>query len=118
MCIAIKRVYDPIGDDGMRILVYRLWPRGVSKDNLQGACIKDVARALRCKWFDHQPDQWLEFKRRYFAELATRQESVEKIVELVQNGRVTLLYSSKNNDYNHAIALLEYLQKFLKNIYS
>ena len=113
--INAKRVYDPVGDDGVRILVDRLWPRGVRKDNLQGVWIKEAAQStvLR-KWFDHQPDKWLEFKRRYFAELETRQESVEKIVELLQNGKVIILYSSRNKEYNHAIALIEYLQKFIK----
>ena len=110
MCIAIKRVYDPIGDDGTRILVDRLWPRGVSKDNLQGVWVKDVAPSTELrKWFDHQPDKWLEFKSRYFAELDSRPECVARIVNLVQDGSVTLIYSSKNKEYNHAVALLEYL---------
>lgn len=114
MSIAIKRVYDPIGDDGVRILVDRLWPRGVSKDSLQGVWIKDVAPSTELrKWFDHEPDKWPEFKRRYFAELDSRPECVAKIVNLVQDGRVTLLYSSKNKEYNHAIVLLEYLHGIL-----
>lgn len=110
MYISIKRVYDPVGDDGTRILVDRLWPRGLSKDNLQGVWIKEVAPSTELrKWFDHQPDKWLEFKRRYFAELDSRPKSVEKIVKFVQGGSVTLLYSSKNQEFNHAVALLEYL---------
>lgn len=114
MGIGIKRVYDPVGDDGTRILVDRLWPRGVRKDDLQGVWVKEIAPSTELrKWFDHQPDKWLEFKRRYFAELDSRPESVDKIVELVQNGKVTLLYSSKNKEYNHAVALIEYLHKIL-----
>lgn len=110
MCIAIKRVYDPVGDDGTRILVDRLWPRGVSKDSFKGLWIKEVAPSTELrKWFNHQPDKWLEFKRRYFAELDSRPDSVEKIVNFVQDGSVTLLYSSKNKELNHAVALLEYL---------
>ncbi len=114
MHIATKRVYDPIGDDGVRILVDRLWPRGVSKDNLQGVWIKEAAPSTELrKWYDHQPEKWLEFKRRYFAELDERPEFVKKIVKLVQNGKVTFLYASKNNESNHALALIEYLKNVL-----
>ena len=84
-----KRVYDPIGKDGVRILVDRLWPRGVSKDNLQGVWIKEAAPSTELrKWYDHQPEKWLEYKRRYFAELDERPEFVKKIVMLVYRSTV------------------------------
>ena len=111
MGIAIKRVYDPIGDDGSRILVDRLWPRGVSKENLQGVWVREIAPSAELrKWFDHQPEKWPEFKRRYFAELDGHPDAVERIVELAQNGNVTLLYASTNKEFNHAIALRDYLE--------
>lgn len=111
MGIAIKRVYDPIGDDGSRILVDRLWPRGVSKENLQGVWVREIAPSAELrKWFGHQPEKWLEFKRRYFAELDGRPDAVETIVGLARSGNVTLLYASTNREFNHAIALQEYLE--------
>lgn len=111
MGIAIKRVYDPGGDDGTRILVDRLWPRGVSREHLQGVWVKEIAPSAELrKWFDHQPEKWPEFKRRYFAELDGRPDVVNMIVALVQQGPVTLLYASKNKEFNHAVALREYLE--------
>ncbi|WP_245578308.1 DUF488 domain-containing protein [Desulfomicrobium escambiense] len=115
MGIAVKRVYDPVGDDGTRILVDRLWPRGVSKEALQGIWVKEIAPSTELrKWFDHQPQKWPEFTRRYFAELDGRPESVDRIVRLVRSGKVTLLYASKNEEFNHAIALREYLQNAVR----
>ena len=111
MGITIKRVYDPIGDDGSRILVDRLWPRGVSKENLQGIWVREIAPSAELrKWFGHQPEKWLEFKRRYFAELDGHPDSVQRIVGLARSGNVTLLYASANKEFNHAIALREYLE--------
>lgn len=116
MGISIKRVYDPIGEDGVRILVDRLWPRGMSRENLHGLWIKEASPSadLR-KWFGHDPDKWTEFKRRYFAELDGRPEVVEQLVELFDQGAVTLLYSSHDRDRNQAIALREYLEMTLRS---
>lgn len=88
ICVLQSRVYDPIGDDGKGVLlVDRLWPRGVSKDSLKGLWIKGVAPSTELrKWFDHQPAKWLEFKRRYFAELDSRRNPSKKIVNFVQDG--------------------------------
>lgn len=111
--IKVKRVYDkPEKDDGIRILVDRLWPRGVKKDNVD-IWLKDIAPSeeLR-KWFSHDPAKWEEFKKKYFEEL-DKNPKVKVLIELIsRNQTVTLLYSSKS-PYNNAVALREYLQKKL-----
>ncbi|PVU74897.1 DUF488 domain-containing protein [Sulfolobus sp. SCGC AB-777_G06] len=112
--IKVKRVYDPLEkDDGIRILVDRLWPRGIRRD-LIDVWLKDVAPSdeLR-RWYNHEPDKWEEFKRRYFEELS-RNPKVEILLQLIRKGNnVTLLYASKSH-YNNAVALKEYLEKVLK----
>lgn len=112
--IKVKRVYDPLEkDDGIRILVDRLWPRGIRRD-LIDVWLKDVAPSdeLR-RWYNHEPDKWEEFKRRYFEELS-RNPKVEILLQLIRKGNnVTLLYASKSR-YNNAVALKEYLEKVLK----
>ncbi|MFP3234220.1 MAG: DUF488 family protein [Sulfolobaceae archaeon] len=112
--IKVKRVYDPLEkDDGIRILVDRLWPRGIRRD-LIDVWLKDVAPSdeLR-RWYNHEPDKWEEFKRRYFEELS-RNPKVEILLQLIKKGNnVTLLYASKS-PYNNAVALKEYLEKVLK----
>lgn len=112
MGIFIKRVYEPVGEDGARILVDRLWPRGVSKGELRALWLKEVApsAALRT-WFGHDPENWLEFKARYFVELDSHPQEVEKIVALIREGPVTLLYSARDKDHNQAAALREYLER-------
>jgi uncharacterized protein YeaO (DUF488 family) len=112
--IKVKRVYDPLEkDDGIRILVDRLWPRGIRGDQID-VWLKDVAPSdeLR-RWYNHEPDKWEEFKRRYFEELS-RNPKVEILLQLIKKGNnVTLLYASKS-PYNNAVALKEYLEKVLK----
>jgi len=112
--IKVKRVYDPLEkDDGIRILVDRLWPRGVKKDQVD-VWLKDIAPSdeLR-KWYNHDPNKWEEFKRKYFEELS-RNPKVEILLQLIKKGNnVTLLYASKS-PYNNAVALKEYLEKVLK----
>ena len=115
MGISIKRVYDPIQEDGVRILVDRLWPRGVSKEGLRGLWVREAAPGAELrKWFGHDPDKWEEFRRRYFAELDDRPEVVEQLVALVRQGPVTLLYASRERDRNHALALREYIEMILQ----
>lgn len=112
--IKVKRVYEPLEkDDGIRILVDRLWPRGIRRDQID-VWLKDVAPSdeLR-RWYNHEPDKWEEFKRRYFEELS-RNPKVEILLQLIKKGNnVTLLYASKS-PYNNAVALKEYLEKVLK----
>lgn len=113
MAVQIKRVYDEPGpDDGQRILVDRLWPRGISKEKAAlDDWMKDVAPtpALR-KWFDHRPERWVEFRKRYREELREN-PAVEALRERVAAGTVTLLYGSRNRQYNHAAVLADFLAK-------
>jgi len=112
--IKVKRVYEPLEkDDGIRILVDRLWPRGIRRSQID-VWLKDVAPSdeLR-RWYNHEPDKWEEFKKRYFEELS-RNPKVEILLQLIRKGNnVTLLYASKS-PYNNAVALKEYLEKVLK----
>jgi len=112
--IKVKRVYDPLEkDDGIRILVDRLWPRGIRRSQID-VWLKDVTPSdeLR-RWYNHEPDKWEEFKKRYFEELS-RNPKVEILLQLIKKGNnVTLLYASKS-PYNNAVALKEYLEKVLK----
>lgn len=109
--LRIKRVYEPRSqNDGRRVLVDRLWPRGLRKQDLEGVLwVRDVAPSagLR-KWFGHKPERWDEFRRRYFAELRSN-PAVETIEELVRAGRTTLVYGAHDEVHNQAAALAEFL---------
>lgn len=111
--IKTRRIYDkPDADDGFRILVDRIWPRGLKKNDVKiDLWQKDIApsSALR-KWFNHDQRKWNEFKRRYYEELKDRKEIVKLFLEKAEQEIITLLYSSKEEKYNNAIALKEYLQ--------
>jgi len=117
MKINLKRVYDnPLPEDGYRILVDRIWPRGISKETAQiDEWLKDIAPSneLR-KWFNHDPHKWNEFKKRYFAELKDNKEQLEDIYSVAKKHHVTLVYSAKNKDFNNAVALKEYIEKRMK----
>ena len=113
--VRIKRIYDkPSETDGFRILVDRLWPRGMSKKDAKGGLwLKEIAPGdnLR-KWFGHDPEKWYEFKRRYFKELDSlteKQDLLNVIIEYSRKGAVTLLYAAKDADHNNAVAIMEYL---------
>jgi len=111
--IKLKRAYDPASDDdGARILVEHLWPRGVKKEALHfDAWLKDVAPSTELrKWFSHDPDKWRTFQRRYFAELDEKPEVLEAIFMALRRGRVTLIFSSHDMDHNNAVALKAYLE--------
>jgi uncharacterized protein YeaO (DUF488 family) len=111
--IAVKRAYDPVvRADGIRFLVERLWPRGISKARLQvNAWLKDVgpSTGLR-KWFSHDPEKWNEFRRRYRRELDARPEAWRPIASAARRRRVTLVYSSHDTKHNNAVALQQYLK--------
>jgi uncharacterized protein YeaO (DUF488 family) len=112
--IKIERIYDnPKGNDGFRILVDRLWPRGLSKDKVRiDLWQKDVApsNSLR-KWFGHDEKKWDDFKRRYFKELDKNIDSVSTILCKARQGSITLLYGAKEERFNNAVALKEYLEE-------
>lgn len=112
MDIRIKRAYDAaVPSDGYRILVDRIWPRGISRKSLRAdAWLKDVApsTALR-KWYDHDPEKWEEFKNRYFLEIGEHRELVRRIVDLGSEGPVTLVFAARDVEHSHAKALVEYL---------
>lgn len=113
MEIRTKRVYEAASkEDGCRVLVDRLWPRGVSKEKAEvDAWLKEVAPSdgLR-KWFGHEPAKWEEFRTRYFTELKDRAEEVGRLREMAASGRLTLLYGAKDEAHNNAVALKEYLE--------
>jgi uncharacterized protein YeaO (DUF488 family) len=118
MPMKLKRVYEkPDPDDGIRFLVERLWPRGIAKTALpMEAWLKDAAPSdeLR-KWFAHDPAKWEEFQRKYFAELETRPESWQPILNSARKHAVTLLYSSRDEEHNNAVALHRFVEKKLKS---
>jgi len=116
--IKIKRTYEkPETEDGFRILVDRIWPRGLKKNDIQmDFWQKDIAPSapLR-KWFKHDESKWDEFKNRYYQELQNKKESIGLLLDKAQKETITLLYSSKEDKYNNAIALKEYLEAKLND---
>ncbi len=113
MKITIKRAYDPPSSaDGVRILVDRLWPRGVSKESLEmDMWLKDVAPSAELrKWFGHDPERWPEFKRRYIAELKQNAAACEAIVAAARKHHVTLLFGAKDLEHNNAVVLRDFIQ--------
>jgi len=108
--IKIKRIYDPASpNDGKRILVDRLWPRGIRKDEARiDEWLKDIAPSndLR-KWFSHDPSKWQKFKKRYEKELKNKSVILETIREEAKTNMVTLLYAAKDVRHNNAVVLKE-----------
>ncbi|HEX6018582.1 MAG TPA: DUF488 family protein [Burkholderiaceae bacterium] len=110
--IQVKRTYDPPArSDGARILVERLWPRGMTKEALVAdSWAKEVAPSTELrKWFDHRAERWEEFGRRYRAELERNPSAWEPILRAARRGTVTLLYSARDTDHNGALVLQDYL---------
>ena len=111
--ILLKRAYELAAkSDGKRILVERLWPRGMKKEALQlDDWMKDVAPTTELRrWFSHDPKRWNEFRERYFAELSANPESWKSLLDGAPT-RLTLVYSSHDQEHNNAVALREYLEK-------
>jgi len=110
--IKLKRAYEPAAsDDGTRILIDRLWPRGVKKANAAiDEWMKDVApsTALR-KWFGHDPERWPEFRRRYRSEIREHREQFDRLRALAQHGRITLVFSAHDEAHNDAVVLKDLL---------
>ena len=111
--IKIKRCYDPPSPtDGARFLVDRLWPRGVLKETLRlTGQVQEVALSQKLrKWFGHDPGRWVEFRKRYSAELTAKRDAWMPILETAKKGNVTLLFSAHDSEHNNAVALKEFLQ--------
>lgn len=112
--LRIKRIYEPSArEDGVRILVDRLWPRGVNKKSAALTLwLKEIAPspALR-KWFGHDPERWSEFRRRYRAELKANDAAVRNLREVLGREPVTLLYAAHDPAHNHALVLADYLKR-------
>lgn len=112
--IKIKRIYSPAEHaDGYRIFIDVLWPRGLTKEVVKfDLWLKEIAPsvALR-KWFNHDPEKWLEFKKSYFKELTQKQEAIQIIVDHLHTQTVTLLYGAKDEKHNHALALKKFIEK-------
>ncbi|HWJ70711.1 MAG TPA: DUF488 domain-containing protein [Sphingobium sp.] len=109
MTLHLKRVYEPASaDDGARILVDRLWPRGVSKEEAALAdWMKDVAPSAELRqWFGHEPARWDEFRKRYRMELAGN-PGIETLRMMARKGKVTLVYGARDEAHNQAVVLAE-----------
>ncbi len=114
MSLAIKRVYEPVTPkDGFRILIDRLWPRGLSKANASvDLWLKTLAPSTELRqWFEHDPEKWKEFRQKYFAELGDRAEDLSQVKKMAKRRRVTLVYGAKDASHNNAVALMEYLER-------
>lgn len=115
--LKLKRAYEPEArGDGTRVLVERLWPRGLSKERLRvDEWLKDVGPSTELRqWFNHDPEKWLRFRARYFRELDSRPEAWRPIVSASRRGTVTLVYSSRDLAHNNAVALQAYLERKMR----
>ncbi|HKN30388.1 MAG TPA: DUF488 domain-containing protein [Roseiarcus sp.] len=116
--LRIKRAYDPPDkDDGARVLVDRLWPRGLRKEKAALTLwLKEIAPSPELRtWFGHDPARWTEFSRRYRAELAHNDEAVVRLADLSRRGPLTLLYAAHDAEHNDAVVLAAYLRDHLKD---
>jgi uncharacterized protein YeaO (DUF488 family) len=112
--IKLKRAYEkPARDDGERILVERLWPRGLTK--LQAKVdlwLKEVAPSTELrKWFGHDPDRWDEFRRRYQKELKSKEDLIKLLKRKAKAGTITLIYAARDEEHNGALVLKQFIQK-------
>ena len=111
--VRAKRIYDPPEpDDGYRVLIDHVWPRGISRER---ARLDEWARALAPsdelrKWFDHEPPRFADFRARYRSELAAQAEPVDELRRRAANGRVTVLYAARDREHNNAVVLAELLR--------
>ncbi len=112
MNIRLKRAYDPPGDrDGVRLLVERLWPRGLTREKARiDEWFKDVApsQGLR-KWYAHDLAKWTEFRRRYLDELGSNPQAVDRLRERLKGGPVTFVFAAKDEEHNSALILKEFM---------
>lgn len=111
--VAIKRIYEPTEkQDGFRILVDRLWPRGISKEEAKlDLWLKDIAPSDELRqWFGHDPVKWEEFEKRYRAELKEKKNFLDQLQAQVDKGHVTLLFAAKDTEHNNAVVLKSLLE--------
>ncbi len=114
MHVRIKRVYEqPGSEDGTRILVDRLWPRGLTKEKASvDLWLKEIAPSTELrKWFGHDPDKWPEFQTRYRAELRNNEEQLSLLKQEAAKGVVTLVYGAKDEEHNEAVVLQKILTR-------
>ena len=119
MAIKLKRAYDPPEEtDGERLLVDRLWPRGLKKEAAQlSAWLKDLAPSEELRrWFAHDPSRWLEFQERYRAELRTpeKEDLIRQVAQKALQGRVTLIFAAHDISRNNAVVLKAALEQYIK----
>lgn len=117
MSLAVKRVYEPPSPrDGLRVLVDRLWPRGLKKEDARlDLWARELAPSTKLRqWYQHDPEKWPEFRRRYFAEIDEHPDAVKDLVARARRGQVTLVFSSREERLNNAVALREYLKRRLR----
>nr|WIE91358.1 DUF488 domain-containing protein [Mesorhizobium sp. WSM4875] len=110
--VKLKRAYEsPAADDGTRVLIDRLWPRGVKKADAALDCwMKELAPSTELrKWFGHDPARWEEFRRRYAAEILEHHDELDRLRDLIRQGAVTLVYSAHDEVHNDAVVLREIL---------
>jgi uncharacterized protein YeaO (DUF488 family) len=115
--VKIKRVYEPpSNDDGVRVLVDRLWPRGLTKTAAAvDLWLKDIAPSVSLRrWFNHDPSRWSEFTQRYSEELDHKKAAVAALIGAIRSGRVTLLFGARDRKHNNAAALYAYLTRHIR----
>jgi uncharacterized protein YeaO (DUF488 family) len=112
--IKIKRAYEqPDRDDGVRILVDRLWPRGLTKEKASVELwLKDIAPSTELrKWFAHDPDKWESFRRRYKTEISHNHDLIKVLKQKAREGTITLIYGARDQKHNEALVLKQFLER-------
>ena len=112
--IKLKRVYEKAeNNDGLRVLVDRLWPRGVKKEEAKlDEWLRDIApSSVLRKWFSHDPEKWEEFKIRYAQEVAQKEELLDKLIQDAKGKNITLVYASREKQFNNVMVLKELIEE-------
>ena len=112
MNIELKRIYEPYSkEDGYRILVDRLWPRGFTKEKAAlDLWLKEIAPSTELrKWFGHDPEKWKEFQKKYRIELKQNKEALDRLMDYIKKGKVTLLYGAKDEEHNEAQVIKDFI---------
>ena len=112
MNIQLKRIYEPYSkEDGYRLLVDRLWPRGFTKEKAAlDLWLKEIAPSTELrKWFGHDPEKWKEFQKKYRIELKQNKEALDRLMDYIKKGKVTLLYGAKDEEHNEAQVIKDFI---------